>query len=167
MMRVNLGCGDRYARGWLNVDHAGCPHRKDLTFDLRNPMPWSERSIDRIYAGHVLEHLRVHEVLVLLERLRSCLKDDGQMLVVSPDIDYARGLLVSGTLDVTMESLAYGAGRWSEDVHHWECSAPAIIKMLRVTGWEYVKQVVWDSVPEEWPIAERGPRWQCAVLAMK
>jgi hypothetical protein len=166
-MRVNLGCGDRYAPGWVNIDHSGMPHKKDVTLDLRSILPWGDGVLQRVYAGHVLEHLRVYECLSLLKRLQPCVADDGQLLVVGPDVDYALGLQVAGTLDVPIESLAYGAGRWSGDVHRWECSADSIKAMLRATGWNRIEQLPWDNVPEEWPIAERGPRWQVAVLAMK
>lgn len=166
-MRVNLGCGDRYANGWLNVDHDGCPHRKDAVVDLRYILPWDHNSIHRAYAGHVLEHLKVHECLDVLGRLRPCMTVDGRLLVVGPDINVALEMQAAGTLDVSIESLAYGAGRWSFDVHRWECSVEAIEVMLHVTGWSHVERLVWDDVPAEWPIAERGPRWQCAVLAMK
>jgi len=164
-MRVNLGCGDRYAAGWVNVDHCGCPHRKDLTLDVRSQLPWKTGELTRVYAGHVLEHLRVHECLDVLERLKPCVAPDGQLLVVGPDIDYALGMQVAGTLDVPLDSLRYGASRWDGDVHRWECSAAAIRKMLQVTGWSSVQQLPWDTVPEEWPVADRGPRWQVAVLA--
>lgn len=164
-MHVNLGCGDRYVPRWVNVDHAGMPYRKDLTLDLRSPLPWRENQLTRVYAGHVLEHLRVHEVLSLLERLRPCLAADGQLLVVGPDVDVALGMHVAGTLDTPLDLLKFGADRWSGDIHRWEFSVPAITKLLTVTGWSDVHEFPWDTIPNEWPIAERGPRWQRAVIA--
>lgn len=164
-MRVNLGCGDRYADGWINVDHSGCPHKKDLTLDIRSHLPWPEGSLTRVYAGHVFEHLHVYQVLDVLEHLRPCMAPDGQLLMVGPDVDVALGMQVGGAvLEVPLEQLKYGAGRWSGDVHRWECTAPSMQKMLLVTGWK-ADYAHWDSIPEEWPIAERGPRWQRAVLA--
>jgi hypothetical protein len=164
-MRVNLGCGDRYARGWVNVDHSGMPHRADIRLDLRNPLPWASGTLEKVYAGHLFEHLRVHEVITLLERLRPCVAEGGEMLVVGPDVDVALGMQVAGELDVTLDSLKYGADRWSGDVHRWEWSAPAQECLMRVTGWSDICQIPWHTVPDEWPIAERGPRWQRAVLA--
>lgn len=162
-MRVNLGCGDRYAPGWVNVDHKHMPHKADFHIDLHNALPWQPGEITQAYAGHVLEHMRVHQCLDFLERLRPCV--DGEMLVVGPDVDVARGLQVTGTLDVPLDSLILGADRWGYDVHRWECSAPAIIKLLVVTGWQDVREIPLTDVPEDWPVAERGPRWQAAVLA--
>lgn len=167
-MRVNLGCGDRYAPNWVNVDHAGCPHRKDLAFDIRNPLPWSEGELTRIYMGHVLEHLKVHECLDVLTRLLPVTDPvNGKLCVVGPDVDVAHGMAVSGTLDVTLDSLRFGADRWEGDVHRWECSLPAMEALLGASGWKVISSGGIENCPPEWPVAERGPRWQSYVLAQK
>ena len=162
-MKINIGCGDRYAEGWHNVDHSGSPHRKDETIDLRGPLPWS--GLTHVYAGHILEHLRVFECLQLLPRLRECMAPDGELMVVGPDVLIALGMQVAGTLDVTMESLLYGGHRWIGDEHRWECTTWDVEAMLRATGWTQVTRVGIENVPEFWPVADRGPGWQCAVGA--
>lgn len=163
-MKINLGCGDRYADGgWHNVDHAGSPHHNDETLDLRMPLPWA--GVTHAYAGHVLEHLRVFEVLQFLPRLRSCMAAGGELMVVGPDVLIAQGMAVAGTLDVTMESLTQGGHRWPGDVHRWECTTFDVEEMLRLTGWKKVTRVGIPNVPELWPVADRQPRWQCAVSA--
>lgn len=54
-MKLNLGSGNDYREGWVNVDlyqHA------DERFDLATfPYPITENSVDEIYAAHILEHL--------------------------------------------------------------------------------------------------------------
>lgn len=162
-MKVNLGCGDQYAPGWTNVDHTSMPHRADVRLDLCGALPWQHGELTHAYAGHLLEHLRVHQAIMLLEQLRPCV--NGELLIVGPDVDVARGMQVAGTLEVTLDSLILGADRWYGDVHRWECSVGAIIKMLLVAGWHDVQELPIDDVPAEWPIAYRQPRWQCAVLA--
>ncbi len=160
-----MGCGDRYAEGWLNVDHSAMPHRKDLALDIRGELPWEPRTLDFVYLGHVLEHLRVGECLSLLERLRWLVAPAGEIMIVGPDCDVARGMQVAGTLDVTLESLVCGADRWEGDVHRWECSGHSIRTMLVHTGWPSVTQLSINDVPEIWPVADRRPQWQCAVSA--
>ena len=165
-MKINLGCGDRYAPGWHNVDFAGSPHLKDETIDLRtNALPWTD--IELAYAGHLLEHLYIDEVLVLLETLRTCMAPDGELMVVGPDVIYAQGMAVAGTLDVTMESLTDGGHRWHGDEHKWHCTTWAVEALLRVSGWQQVTRVGINNVPGVWPVADRGPQWQCAVSARR
>lgn len=165
-MKLNLGCGDRYAPGWHNVDRADCPHRKDEAVDLRDFLPWT--GVTRVYAGHVLEHLRIGDALVLLERLRRCMAPGGELMVVGPDVVAAEAMIFGGQdIGVTLESLKYGASRWPGDEHRWECAEMDIHQMLRVTGWELGQRMTINDVPAMWPVADRGPQWQCAVSARR
>jgi predicted SAM-dependent methyltransferase len=165
-MRVNLGCGDRYAPGWHNVDHAGSPHPKDEAVDLRGPLPWLvSEGITHAYAGHILEHLFVEEVLALLDRLRPCMVADGELMVVGPDVLIAEAMAATGTLDVTMESLTSGGHRWPGDEHRWHCTGRGVRDMLLYTGWTKVLILPIGEVDPLWPVADRGPQWQCAVSA--
>lgn len=162
-MKINLGAGDRYAPGWVNVDHTACPHPVDERVDLRGPLPWT--GLTHVYAGHVLEHLYVGEVLGLLGRLRECMAPEGQLMVVGPDVLIAEGMAVAGTLDVSMESLINGGHRWIGDEHRWHCTTWDVMALLSATGWREVTQVGINQVPTLWPVADRGPQWQCAVSA--
>lgn len=162
-MKLNLGCGDRYAPGWHNVDHAGSPHRRDETVDLRGELPWT--GVTHAYAGHLLEHLYVGQALKLLRRLRGCMADGGQLMVVGPDVLLAEAMAIAGTLDVTMASLTDGGHRWVGDEHRWHCTTACVEEMLTATGWREITRVGIGNVPDVWPVADRGPKWQCAVSA--
>lgn len=162
-MRVNLGAGDRYQHGWWNVDSADSPHRKDEEVDLRGALPWHD--VTHAYAGHILEHLFVGEAICLLQALRDCMAPDGELMVVGPDVRVAQDMAIAGTLDVTMDSLTNGGHRWIGDEHRWHCTASDIEMLLCVTGWNDIKQVGIGNVSSLWPVADRGPQWQCAVSA--
>lgn len=164
-MRLNLGCGDRYADGWWNVDWAGSPRRKDETYDLRESLPWVE--VEYAYVGHLLEHLTIKDCLILLPRLLRCMNPGGQIMVVGPDVEAAKRMAVVGALDVSLDELRDGARRWPGDEHHWECTVERVIDLLEVTGWTNVTSVGIGNVAEMWPVADRGPQWQCAVSARR
>jgi predicted SAM-dependent methyltransferase len=160
---LNLGCGDRCAPGWHNVDHAGSPHHRDETVDLRGDLPWT--GVTHAYAGHLLEHLYVGQCLKLLRRLLGCMAPDGELMVVGPDLLLAQQMAALGTLDVTMQSLTDGGCRWPGDEHRWHCTSLDVEEMLRVTGWREITRVGINGVPGVWPVADRRPQWQCAVSA--
>ena len=165
-MRVNLGCGEQYAPGWVNVDHAGSPHRRDQEVDLTGELPWSPGTWTHIYAGHLLEHLRTDQCVDLLKRLRDCSTSDCTLMVVGPDVKLAEQLQADGyALEVPLDQLRYGGGRWVGDVHMWECTRRRLVDIVFDAGWEYVVPLTIDQVPAEWPVAFRGPRWQVAVRA--
>lgn len=162
-MRLNLGCGDRYADGWHNVDHAGCPHRKDEAVDVRGDLPWS--GVTHAYCGHLLEHLYPGVALSFLARLRRRMAVDGQLMVVGPDVAHAQLLAGLGQLDVPLSSLTDGAGRWVGDEHRWHCTALDVRIMLEFAGWSEVADIGISHVPALWPVADRRPIWQFAVSA--
>ncbi len=167
-MKLNLGCGDRYADGWWNVDFAGSPHHKDEEVDLRtNKLPWNE--VTHAFAGHVLEHLFVNEAITLLNTLRDCMIEGGELMVVGPDVILAEGLAITNDLGFghTLDSIKHGGYRWHGDEHRWQCTQWDVMRLMRLTGWTNVHNVGIENVDAFWPVADRGPRWQCAVRGMK
>jgi predicted SAM-dependent methyltransferase len=162
-MRINLGAGDRYQPGWWNVDSADSPHRKDEEVDLRGELPW--QGVTHAYAGHILEHLFVGEALGLLHRLRGCMAPGGELMIVGPDVLVAQDMATAGTLNVTMDSLTNGGHRWPGDEHRWHCTAGDVEALLAATCWTNVSRIGINDVPGFWPVADRGPQWQCAVSA--
>jgi hypothetical protein len=164
-VQVNLGAGDRYVAGWRNVDHAGSPHRRDETVDLRGPLPWPTASITHAYLGHVLEHLTLDACQRLLAQLLHRMVPGGCVMVVGPDVPRAQAMAEAGTLDVTMESLICGGHRWDGDEHQWECCPEVVAHLLASTGWLGVTVVDINEVPDMWPVADRRPQWQFGVAA--
>lgn len=164
--RVNLGCGDRYAEGWWNVDTVYSPHRKDQVVDLTDmPLPWPRYCLTHAYAGHILEHLTPDQCHALLvELLCKRMFSHGQLLVVGPDVEVAQRLAERGELhDITVRELREGGHRWPGDEHRWECTEERVVDMLVNAGWKSVEPMAMSDVPELWPVAERGPVWQCVV----
>lgn len=165
-MKLNLGCGEQYVDEWVNVDHAGSPHKKDQTVDLTGELPWPANSVEFAYAGHLLEHLTPDQCHDLLVRLRGCMVPAGILTVVGPDVDVAERMEATGeTLEVPLDQLKHGAGRWAGDEHMWECTLGGLVILLIEAGWVKVTGMRIDEVSSFWPIAFRGPRWQVAVRA--
>jgi predicted SAM-dependent methyltransferase len=166
-MRLNLGCADRYAPGWVNVDYQS-PYPMDQVVDLTGPLPWEHGSVDEVYVGHLLEHLELTEGDRLLERLQVCMVPGGQILVVGPDIEKAEAMIAAGTFDFRyhqLDSLKYGAHRWPGDEHRWECTGKMVMGMLASAGWLNVRNVGIENVDAHWPVADRSQLWQCAIGA--
>ena len=92
----------------------------------------------------------------------------GELLVVGPDVVAAEAMLAGGQgLGVSLESLKYGASRWPGDEHRWEGAAQDLRIMLELTGWTVSRRMSINDVPAMWPVADRGPQWQCAVSARR
>lgn len=166
-MKLNLGCSNHYVQGWVNVDQEHSPYPKDLELDLTKKLPWEVCSVTSVYAGHVLEHLRVKDALMLLMSLRECVIPTGQIMVVGPDVRKAEALIAAGTFDATyhtLQTIMHGENRYPGDQHQWECTTEKIIELLIAVGWDKVIDVGIENVSTFWPVVDRKPPWQLAVL---
>src|SRR5438093_1373845 len=84
--RLNIGCGEKLRRGWLNID---LDPRADLRLDIRRPLPFREGSCAEIYSEHVLEHLAYPgEVEEVLRDWWRVLVPGGMLSVGVPDTGY-------------------------------------------------------------------------------
>ena len=87
MFRLNLGCGEDYKEGYLNVDFHS--HLKvDKVINLNQfPYPFANSSFDEIIAFHVLEHL--DDPFKVMKELHRILKADGTLFIKVPH--FSRG----------------------------------------------------------------------------
>jgi predicted SAM-dependent methyltransferase len=83
--RLNWGCGEHTARGWLNVDVKVGPSI-DLSCDIRKGLPLESGSIDYAVSVHGLPELAYPEVVPALSELRRVLKPGGALRLVLPDL---------------------------------------------------------------------------------
>lgn len=73
MAKLNLGCGKRYLKGWVNCD-INPKLKTDYCFDaddVNTPWVFKDNTFDRLYANHVLEHMKNY-LWVMGEIYRVC-----------------------------------------------------------------------------------------------
>ncbi|HYG23660.1 MAG TPA: methyltransferase domain-containing protein [Verrucomicrobiae bacterium] len=86
MMKLNVGCGDRFAKGWLNVDFH--PVSKSVKrVNLLAGLPFSDNNFDVVYSSHVLEHFSRDAAEGLAREMHRVLKPNGIIRVVVPDLE--------------------------------------------------------------------------------
>jgi SAM-dependent methyltransferase len=73
--------GTKQKAGSVGVDLFRTPG-VDVVADIRQGLPFEDRSVDRIYAVHVLEH--VIDLVGVMNELHRVLADDGVLHVLSP-----------------------------------------------------------------------------------
>jgi predicted SAM-dependent methyltransferase len=87
-LRVHLGCGPHYLHGMINID-GNWLRNTDLWLDLRNPLPFPDRSAALVYCSHMLEHLYPDDALALLKEICRILRDDGVARIAVPSMEHA------------------------------------------------------------------------------
>ena len=82
MLKLNLGCGEDYKKGWINVDY-----RDNISIDLKHdlnkfPYPFKEDTFDEILMKSVLEHLE-NPIKTLKELVRIS-KNNAKITILVP-----------------------------------------------------------------------------------
>ncbi|XAL98224.1 methyltransferase domain-containing protein [Phycisphaeraceae bacterium D3-23] len=83
---VNLGCGDRFHRDWLNLDLTSCAPEVTAC-DLRHGIPLGDNTADACYSSHILEHLRPCDGHAFIAEQCRVLKPGGVIRVAIPDLE--------------------------------------------------------------------------------
>ena len=154
-MRVNVGCGEFPAAGWTNLDLTH--DAADIRWDVRDGLPPEVTGeVERIYFGHVLEHLAVDEIVPVLRKVARQ-APGAAFAIVGPDCDRV------SERDPAFKAIRYGGGRWVGDVHQWRSTETATVALceragltvavtepakLKADGWPVVSEVAWQFALE-------------------
>lgn len=75
--RLNLGCGNDYKEGWVNLDY-NKRRKVDIIHNLdKFPYPFKNSEFDYIYCSHILEH--VEDLFKTLKEISRILKKGGRL----------------------------------------------------------------------------------------
>jgi SAM-dependent methyltransferase len=82
-MKLNLGCGNDYREGWVNVDRGDC--KCDVEHDLFEfPYPFEDSSVDAIFLSHMMEHFPKDMFVDVVRELYRICRNDAEILIISP-----------------------------------------------------------------------------------
>lgn len=173
MRCLNVGVGTHYAEGWVNVDamRNDWTHPDVLCLDL----PFRGGAFDRIYLGHVLEHVPWPAVPAFLAGVIRVLAPDGEILATGPDARrtmrlWKQGALPDDLMWSVLEHADEASDDWPEAVHHWNCHEERMTTALQRAGLDAAPFEPYTSNPnlapgfDGWPVVNWSG-WQCAVLA--
>lgn len=159
-MKLNLGCGEYPATGWVNIDlrdHDG--PTPDVIADLAD-LPFPDCSAEAVYAGHVFEHVALDDLPAVLAEINRVMALDAVLMVVGPDLDRAEADWPERIRDIV-----HGAGRWPGDAHLWDSREPLMLRLLVDNGWA-ANPLPIVEVPSTWPVTSRIG-WQFAIEATR
>lgn len=86
--RLQWGCGDKAAAGWINADREDFTG-VDLHGDIRHGLPLADGSLDYAVSIHALQDLPWHDIVGALAELRRVIKPGGVLRLGLPDMDRA------------------------------------------------------------------------------
>ena len=85
-MKLHLGSGSRYLKGYLHVDIADYEHI-DIKSSVDKLNTIDNDTVDEIYASHVLEYYDRNEVESVLNEWKRVLKKDGVLRIAVPNFE--------------------------------------------------------------------------------
>lgn len=96
MKKINLGCGQIYKKGYVNIDNN--PKNKiDLNSTFQNfHTHFKNNSIDLILGSHIIGYLYKHELKEMLINSYKILNNNGKIILEFPDIIKCSLLIVFG-----------------------------------------------------------------------
>lgn len=177
MTLLNIGCGNHYASGWVNVDRVYTDQiRPDVVNPTGRPSLIEIECVDAIYLGHVLEHVRWEDVPSFLVECRDLLEPGGRICVVGPDTWRTLNMWRKGQVgDDLVVAVLEGPHPQVDGLdvghdgarHQWNASQSRVVRSLEAAGFVDVKPYSsMRDVPGTWPVVAR-PEWQSAVSAVK
>lgn len=170
---LNVGCGPHRAPApWWNVDRVMRPDPDQPTTPdevVGDLLPYEDGTVERLYAGHIMEHVPIPQVPDLLADWRRVLAPGGHICIVGPDVNRALAWFREGRLSLgeLWERMEHGTTTsleaWrrlygAEDIdpharHHWNCVPERVIAMLEAAGFTQVVEVTLRDVQRaKWPL---------------
>lgn len=184
---LNVGAGPHNApKPWWNIDRVSRPEGDQPTLPdevVGTTLPYEDGRVERLYAGHIMEHIPMPEVQTVLAEWKRVLCPGGLIGIVGPDVNRALGLFRDGRLtrDELWERMEHGTTTsieaWrrlygAEDIdpharHHWNCIPERVCAMLEAAGFVDVQEVTLRDIRAQgWPlVGDSGD--QFAVIGHK
>ena len=85
-MKLHLGCGRRYLKGFVHIDLADFEHI-DYKAPINDLSNFVTSSVTEIYCSHAFEYFDRNEAPRVLNEWRRVLKNEGRLYLVVPDFD--------------------------------------------------------------------------------
>lgn len=143
-MKLHLGCGKRYIPGFVHVDGLSYPH-VDHVQPIDRLGVFETGSVDLIYACHVVEHFKRHEVEDVLREWFRVIRSGGTIRLSVPDFRVlAQIYLDSGDIDLVVGPIC-GRQDHQYNVHYNVFDMRSMTRLLERVGFVDVRPYDWRT----------------------
>jgi predicted SAM-dependent methyltransferase len=142
MVKLHLGAGGVILPGFVNVDSRELPGI-GLVSPVDHLTMIDDRSIELVYACHVLEHFPRHDTQRVLKEWCRVLKPGGLLRISVPDFEAnAKLYLETRNLGLILGCLC-GGQDYPENFHHMYFDFTYMTTMLYEVGFKNVRRYDW------------------------
>jgi O-antigen biosynthesis protein len=161
---VNLGSGQAYMPGWVNVD-SNPEVKADLYLGAADFVREYGEQVEEVYMGHFLEHLLPGDAISVLSMLCERLPKGAVVSAVTPDIAAIWSAYQAGEVDNDQLNAAFIYSYVQPSRHVWCYDQASLLELFARAGFPDPTEID----PLTWPpvFHKEGPesRWQCGVKA--
>lgn len=144
MLKLHLGCGEKYIPGWFHIDVCHLPHINLVHAVDRLPMI-EDDSVDEIYSCHVFEHFTSQQAPDVLNEWHRILKPGARMRIAVPDFEsLAKYYLETYQLGHVLGPLFGGHSRLY-DIHHTVYDFTTLKKLLEAHRFQGINKYDWQQ----------------------
>lgn len=91
ILRLHLGCGQTYLKGYLNIDYPPTEHTVQTQsvadrYEDITQLRFERGSVDEVRLHHVFEHFRRPQVAAMVACWNTWLRDSGRLHIEVPDL---------------------------------------------------------------------------------
>jgi hypothetical protein len=129
-MRLNIGCGYRHLKGYVNID-ADMDSVADLVMEAHDLQPDSS-TVDEIMATQLIEHLGFFKGKYFLSECFRVLRPGGLLTLETPDVERTFEVFLAGTREAREASLSWVHGSESRGMRHLFCFPADLLRELAV-----------------------------------
>jgi len=162
-MKLNLGSGKFILKGFVNIDKIK-QLGVDRILEIKDKLDYPDESIEEIYAGHFIEHLKVEDVINLLKDCYRVLKKEGKITITIPDFekifqqfDFKTANQIIMHIDVPKTTLKEN----DNDIHKSLWTDYYLMDILREIGFKDIITL------EDSPYLASKVNWQSIIQAKK
>lgn len=142
-MKLIIGSRERFP-GWESFDIVG-GDGVDHVGDCRDLSRFRENSIETIYASHVLEHLRLADLVPTLQGWKRALQPGGKVMISVPDLNVLSRMFIDprmqGEPKFMVMSIMFGGQLDEHDFHHVGFDFEILGTYLAQCGYETIVRV--------------------------
>ncbi len=144
MIKLHLGCGERFLPGFIHIDVRKFSHI-DYVTNVDNLDMFKDNSVDLIYNACLLEHIKRQKLPDILKEWHRTLKFGGILRVSVPDFNQiVKAYFKYKNLEL-FYGLLLGKQDYPENVHHNVFDFKTLKKVLKRTGFKNIRRYDWKK----------------------
>lgn len=173
---LNPACGPYYMDGWLNTEFSqdaipqepelqSSGYRADIYCDFFSlPDVLEEKSFEKIYFGHFLEHIHEDRIIECLHVGMSLVGSGGKFMIVGPDYNKAVRMGITGAFLNQIGKNSYNGDPDHPFSHKWQSTEELTIQYMQEAGIQNVHRVMpAQTIRPNWP-NRATDLWQLFVI---